>query len=440
MSKTAELLELYTDVLATFGVEENQSGTLTLTLGDAEIPLEIDGLPLVMPTARVLDTSPWKSCVAFHPLCENTYRDESPVIEKLRSVSLVRLNGLFGILLKEIAELASAPEHHAKLTPAQKIVLTMLPEADEKFYAVVKQLGGLLNTSSEHRFISMYLRRNHSVERQVYYRAAVVTFPLLMDLIETPTQVWGVKLRVKDAKMLRAFLTYALPRSDELDMYTVGSNSEVAPTFDALVKAHIGVVKELNKVVSTFPEIFEGFKGAQTSTRVFDRLGDYTRYKGLIPVLPGNDGESLRAPAPTPAREETPAPRNDKPASRGFKLNVAEVSSSTPKPQVQSHRTGDDGSDWQRIVDERARREYAREHGRGRGRDRDYGDRDRDRDRGRSYNDRDRDYEDRGRGRDYRDRDYEDRYVSRPRAGRYDTGGRGRNDRDRGYNDRDQYL
>lgn len=407
MSKTNELLDLYTDVLATFGVAEGENNTLALRLGETEIPLEINGLPLVLPTERILDASPWKSCMAFHPLCENTYRGESPVIDKLRNVSLVRLNGLLGVMLKEIAEIASNPDQHVKLTPTQKLVLTMMPDADEKFYNVVKQLGALLNSTSDHRFVSMYLRRNHTVEKQVYYRAAVVTFPLLLDLIESPTQVWGVKLRVKDAKMLKAFLTYALPRADEQDMYTVGSNSEIAPTFDALVKAHVSIVKELNKVISTFPEQFEDFAGALASTRVYDRLGDYSRYKGVIPVLPGNDGESLKDSPKAPVEEKAPA-RNDKSPKRSFMLNVADPVTASQKPSVQSHRSGDDGSDWQRVVDDRARRPRSRDS-----RD-------------------DRDYDDRPR-RSRRDYDDYDDYPSRGRSGRHDSG-RSRDDRD--YDDR----
>lgn len=418
MATLNELFDFYDMTLNAFGLDVSENGSLQVAIADALVPVVIDKLPLTRVTQALLDASPWDRVVGFHPLCENTFRKQSPVIKKLRDISILRINSLVIHMLTEFATLAADQTLHDQLPAPLKSILSVLHKADARFCKDVRKLCSNINSNNLYRFVNLYIQPYGKLGGKEYYRTAIVTFPIL-DALHESTTVFDVAFRREDIKMLRAFIQWVFPDAGEGDVYSRGSKSTTAPTFDALMRAHLTLARHTNRVMTQYKDMFPHVRNPIVDTDDKGALDDLAQFKGLIPVLKFNDGDHIEKDTSTPPVESSrpssqpspPAPRRrdpeptsppayTPPPSGGF--NVAPLSAAALPAVAAQHRVGNDGSAFFDAKAEREReqsRESYRTAPRGNYRDsrdsRDYDSRDR--------NPRDARHDPRGSYRDSRD-------------------------------------
>lgn len=281
----ADIIKLYTDVLDSVGVRVT-NGICEIDTGDGDyIPLTMKGKYLVLPTKEHLTNPNWDVKQAFHPLCESVIAKDSPVFNRLKDMMVTQVFSKLSLLLFKLSEITANTDGHKKLTIQQSKVLDCAPEADEKFVNVVSKI--VLNTNAlkgTNRLVSMVVSRNKILGDREYTRVGRAAFMGFKELMKSPQQLFGVKLRVKDRQYLINLLKYLLPDIIDDDGYAMGSSSGIAPNFHALCLVYAKVMKDLNHKLKLF-------KMETIQLDWVSELDNLIKFKGLVPILPGNKGD-----------------------------------------------------------------------------------------------------------------------------------------------------
>lgn len=289
------LLEFYQKILGSLHLEADQNGLISLNLEGTSFPAVVKDMGerrLTLPTREVLRQGDWSNRVAFHPLAENVYRGESPVLKKLKSYVNFRLNTVAMVLIVELAEIAANKDYHSKLSPKQGDILDVLPRATEKTVKAFTKLVSSINTNSPKKLINIYLKHGGKYKGEDCSRLATVAFPVMDEVKSDDLTVYGVKFPSrKDYESFFALMDFILPENRGTEAYSYGSHSLEAPYFDALMNAYVKVARQLNKITRLFRKHLENPDELLIDVKWEEELKNLSFYRGLIPGLEGNDGE-----------------------------------------------------------------------------------------------------------------------------------------------------
>lgn len=304
MSKFEELLTFYSQVLDSVDLKVDENGTITFAPPGA---IDKNGDPLVMdavvegkrwvlPTKELLRESPWDTRIAFHPLSENTLNGESAVIGKLKAAINVKLGAVIGELLGQLTRFAADPQSQGTVSAKASKYLKLVPDLKaigaEKMVQMVERSG----LSADRRFVNVYLKKGGKVLDHKYQCAAIVRFPFREELNGETPKAFGVTLSKKDQASFKALFDYILPGNDDLSTYSVGSSSNTASKFDALMKGFANVAVQLNEVIAAHKKILPTYKDMSINLDWVETMGHLDKLADVIPPLPGNIGESGRDP------------------------------------------------------------------------------------------------------------------------------------------------
>lgn len=307
-----KLNNLYRSILRYAGLDADDEGFISTVLDDRREPALLDGARLVLPLPQHLRAVNPKEKIIFHPLSENILRGESEVLVKLREVINIRLNFTFGIIGQSLLQLVASPEEHHKLDPDQSELLIAVKNVDEttikNFIAVM--IEGVRQNANR-LFMNIFLKRGGTIDTKRYSRVGVVTFGLYEELMKDGNEVYGVKLRVKDKETFKQLYNFIFPNVSVPMFYSRGSDSDVAPFLDALMKSSMAVACRFNDILEQFEDFID-----EGDSMVFDSewVSDFENLSTLIPeirrvpVQAGNEGSAPASEASTVVRPTLPLP------------------------------------------------------------------------------------------------------------------------------------
>lgn len=312
-----KILDLYKSILATAGMITTSDGFVKMKLADKTKPATIKGKSLVLPTDEQLKSPDWSNRVVFHPLFENIMRPESEVLALYRQAANIRVNVTVGTLAAFLMRLATSPSEHGKLSPDQSEFLSLLKNADDKTMQALKKLMEAAPVSQPQKsFVHIYLKKTGSVAGKRFARVGVVTFPVYAELkkAEKTHEVFGVKLRVKDIETLLALFEYIFPGIGETESYNRGSNSDVAPSIDVMMKTIAAIADPLNALLELMGNVMDDddlqdlvFQNDWMET--FENLAVMLPQIRAIPMQAGNDGAVKAEPTPVASVATPPQPQ-----------------------------------------------------------------------------------------------------------------------------------
>lgn len=301
-----KIRDLYKAVLEAVGATVNDEGLISMLVPDSDpVPMQVGDKRLAMPTDRLLNQgafNPEGGLIAFHPICENVVLDPSPVLDKLEKAMLFRLTYILRELIMQLTTVAADSKQHKKLKMAAHGLLSALPSADEKTRdAFIKVMENTSVVGSK-KLISLYTRKGGVYAGEKVSRLGRF-FPSIIDQLEEKERtLLGVSLRKADVPAFAALIQYLLPDFRDADQYAAPSNSQVAPTFQALVKTYAKVAKQLNKIVSLHADHLTNAPSLLIDVEWVEAVQDLSKYREVIPVLPGNDGADGTKVAKTTAK------------------------------------------------------------------------------------------------------------------------------------------
>lgn len=365
---TPNLIETYRQIIACAGWEADAEGYISVKLADMDPqPVLVDGKRLVLPLDHQLKYPDAATRVVFHPLNESILRGESDVTAKLRQHINQRLNFVIGFVAFSLMRLATSPAEHPSLKPQQTVFLSKVKEADEQTLEKMQKIAAqMLVGDPSKAFAHIYVSKRGDIDGRKYARVGTVSFPLYEELLKSEMEVYGIKLRKKDKASIKALLEYMLPDLDHPSTYRRGSDSKVAPTLDALMKAVISVGEPINDTIELFKDMIDGGEDLMFNGEwepVFQDLEVLLAQIRLIPMQAGNEGraghqagmaaanipvvnlktagaapagvqtavaqaEQAQAPAPAPSRPRTLSEIN----SKALDAEVKEVASRPAQP------------------------------------------------------------------------------------------------------------
>lgn len=316
MARTKPLMKFYADVLASLNIQDVEGGRLSLRMptgdGDvAEYPCVSNDKRVTLPTDTLLKSGEWDGLIPFHPLSENILRGESEIIHFLRRVIQFRLAGVSGALMDDLMQLATDTSRHADLSPTESEYLKEVPKVDSK---TLKVLHKLLNAHLD-EIIKIYLKRAGKIDGKEYRRVAAVSFPLHEELHTEGTKIFNASAgNLKNKKSIAALFEYIFPDPDEMDKWSAGSDSDVAPYFHSLMRCYASIAEHLNTLVEKHERVLSNPDILKTDLSWVPSLKQLSKWRDLIPALPGNEGAAMKGDK-GPMAEESQKARHDMLAS-----------------------------------------------------------------------------------------------------------------------------
>lgn len=306
------LSALYERILSTAGLIIGEDGLVyRFSPEGATVPATVDNKRLYIPneTAIRVFTTPDKQAtyMGFHPLSESVLRAQSPVIKWLRNVLSTRLQVVIGDLMAELAAIAADPSRHKSLSPRATEFLSKVPEIDvktiENLRLVLCKLDGEKN-----KLLNIYLKQGGNFDNKAVHRSAVVTFPFLKEFENDEHSLFDQKIRKKDRVAIEALFNWMIPDAENINTYSVGSVSTIAPYFHALINAYIKVAIRLNDITRLFKKQID-HERLHIDIDWAVEVVDLTPYRESLPALSGNEGEMTEdSKASTAVAAITPTP------------------------------------------------------------------------------------------------------------------------------------
>lgn len=290
------LIRLYESVLSAAGLVANKDGLISMDLDGIHAPCTVGKDPakrLVLPIPEVLNNPNWNTTIAFHPMAESLLRGESEVLRKLKALLMVRILGVTSDLAAQLMAIAVNVDAQKKLTPDQHEFLSLVGGVSENTFKDLTKIVESL-TIDKNQLVSMYLKRAGQWKGKGYSRVAVTTFPLIEQLATPGKEVFGITLASqKNKKAIKALFDYILPDAEDVDKYSYGTNSDVAPYFHALMSSFAKIAKQLNTNVRKFKKHLDDADKMLINVEFDKELNDLGKYRDLIPNLSGNEGVML---------------------------------------------------------------------------------------------------------------------------------------------------
>jgi hypothetical protein len=365
------LLDFYQGILVSLGLTVSEEGLISMVMDEGTFPSVVKDKRLALPTPMVLREANWEQIVAFHPLSENVYRGESAVIKKLKGLINYRLTAVINCLITELTELAIDPASAEKLSPQQKEIFSLLPKGNAKTIERFVKVLDATTVGGVNSLINLYIKRGGKWKKEDYSQVAVVSFPVREHFNNEDNSIFGVKLaNKKDLVGFKALFEYLLPNSDDIDHYSYGSRSLVAPRFDALMHAYLKVAKQLNGVTYLFRKHLDNYQRLMINHEWEGQLKNLAALRDLIPTLEENVGEvavdekvnqQLAEAPPNPysvfqtpgmvAPQPFVAAQNTQPAPVG-------VFNRPPEQTEPEPTSGEGGLSWRELMEKKQKAAY----------------------------------------------------------------------------------
>ena len=324
----------YRALLNSIGVaiDDKKFSTLMYGYGDdgGYEPVRIDGKVVILPTRTNLKQEPdfWEGKVSFHPIVEQSFRDESKVFRTLQSLLNWKLINTLAYVAKNLAILASHPKIPKEFNPVQHVLLDALKNADNK---TVKQLTEVIDASfvgdKSKRLISTAIKQGGRYKSKQYSAVLITLFSLYDNVNYDNKSIFGVKIkRGTDLEQIASLFKFILPRSDIEggEEYNFGSNSNTAPRLDAMLQGYIKVAERLNALMHIYGEFIEGIEDEIIDTQWSEYLSQFDELKHDIPILEDNFGD---------INDSTPDDEGDSGKKISTALNINEPNSADDVPQ-----------------------------------------------------------------------------------------------------------
>lgn len=290
-------IPLYTGVLTSIGCFIDSQGYISQSIAGSEpVPIDIDSRRLVLPTPEVLQVLDNSRMIAFHPVCENITMGNSPVIEKFRRMVQLSIATRISTLAYDLL-FAVVGDDTKQLSSPITTVAKQIPDANKKTLGLLEKVLQSMN-GEDRTPIRIYLKRQAEVGGVKFRREAAVYFPLMEEFADNKPadMIYDVKMSQKQKATLRQLFNIILPNIEVPNQYSIGSNSTVAPNFDALLRVTYQLCREIGACAYHYRK-YLNVADYRTDLTWGDEEINLSEYAQYIPTLDGNDGVIANATA-----------------------------------------------------------------------------------------------------------------------------------------------
>lgn len=277
-----KILTIYEQIMDFCGLTVSDDKVYVKTKEGKE-PFLVDGKQLVIPSSNILRNFRPEEMIVFHPMSEDIIKGETPIVSKLRYAINVRLNIASAIVIQSLLNLVGSPEYHGKLSPEQTELLYNRIDLDDKTVkAFTSHMIKEVSEKEDRLFVSIYLKRAGMLGKEKYARVGVTTFPFYYSLVTGEKY----KFRAKDIDAFKAIQEFIFPDIGNDEAYSYGSDSDVAPYFDALMISSYKIASRLNDLIKLYHDYIDKPESIAFNLDWYDGIKDMDNYKAEIRSIP----------------------------------------------------------------------------------------------------------------------------------------------------------
>lgn len=277
-----------------------EDGKFEFLFNDKLVPILIEGKHLTNPITTFLRNPNPNELIAFHPLCESVSTTESPVLHKLRQLMQYRLQSVISILAEELIILSLATDKHEALSTKQMEPLILLGDVKKGILPKIRNV--IKESSNATEGLSLYVKRGGKIGKREFSRICAARVGFLSNVNAETQHIAGIKCTKNEYKQILALYQYILPDIND-GGFNVGSNSQSAPSFSALLECFIKIAKQLNKITKRYRSCIKDAEEIDIYLGFADDMDDMARMAALIPSLQGNTGEPINPVKESPVEE-----------------------------------------------------------------------------------------------------------------------------------------
>lgn len=257
----ADTLAFYKSLLLDAGFEIDDENQIHLTRFTANkengwevtrLPTTINSkgksLPIVLPTKEEQKKAAGSN-ILYHPLSEQIDRGVSNTLEITRKQMEYVVQLRLVELLMVCGHILTTTSIQEKLSPTQAELLAQCPDFNQSSFKI---LVGLLTRRQQSdplkRMITFCIKTAKKFKGEECKRVCSVVSPFYQACNGQQSEIWGLKnIPQKHSNAIARLVDFILPGFGD-DEYSTGSDSSIAPQFDALVRVYGKLSHRLDKL------------------------------------------------------------------------------------------------------------------------------------------------------------------------------------------------
>ena len=268
--------EFYKDILVTLGLEIDSNGGIFIPSGKTKLPLTIEGLHAVLPTAdnikNVIDTSGEKAKLnyfLFNPAHEDPIRKNTS-LQKLRDVIYRKLENKFAALMEILAVLGldDNPKSMGTIDFVELVVRfrnnNIKKLFDDQVVTAVRDIytASKKSTNPKSNLLHIFLNKGGKIGEDRYNKIGNAAFPvyetLINDFSVKNDTIEGIKLRNKDKGVIISAYEFIVKNKEDLvSGIIIGSKNKVAPGLHTLLIIMDNLIDMINNAADSLKEDLE---------------------------------------------------------------------------------------------------------------------------------------------------------------------------------------
>lgn len=316
-------IDLYKLILSSVNVEIGNSDQLVVKKGDVEDPVIYDGKGFYLPTKANLAKSSAETAdyLFFDPLTESAVRQESESTRMLKQLMMSRLQLSASLLVTNLLMILR-DENNASLAKGNQTLLYRqgFNPSTTTMRSFTNVLRNGVKDSVTNRLVNIFLKRGGTIDGERFSRVAKVSFPILDAFNNTSNAIFGVEMSARDKENILKLFSYIVygttePMADDDNEFSAGSNSKMAPYFQAMCFAYCNIARRLNRINKLYMKLYDSKKESNIADRIHIDLAFEEHVQELnlfkkdpMPLLPGNSGTVKQTHSDKEAEEQISDP------------------------------------------------------------------------------------------------------------------------------------
>jgi len=265
--------EFYKDILNVLDLEVDSNGGIWLKAGKGRLPLTINGLPAVLPTAdnikNIIDTDgekPVAKYFLFNPGHEDPIRKNTS-LQKLREIIYRKLENKLTALIEALSILGLENSSNSiGMEEFIELVLRFKNKTIKKLFddQVVNAIRDIYSVSKKSanpklNLLHIFLNKGGKIGNERYNKIANIAFPIYETLINDfnvkKDTIEGIKLRNKDKGIILSAYEFIIKNPDDLtNGITIGSKNKVSPGLHTMLIILDTMIDKINNAVESIKE------------------------------------------------------------------------------------------------------------------------------------------------------------------------------------------
>lgn len=325
----------------------DDEGFIYVTLAGNKKPCMLEGKRLLMPYKSRFKEFDATQHRFFHPMSESLVKGESEVLEKIRSVFLIKINYVIGRIGAGLLQLLGTPALHSGLDLTQAVLLESIKDNfDGSAVKWSENVVLKMNKDKVPKFVDMRLRKHGMYKGKKVSRLGVVYFPFYESLNNPDS---GINLQVREVTLYKQLMEFMFDMSEQA--YCRPAETDTAPYLYVFIKSAIAIAEVANTLLETFKnhickddEDFNECYIKLDGLDLVESLSSMSLVLRHIPLQMGNDGRieytggsAAVEPAPVPVT----APPSPYPSVPGMPPPIPNVMPPAVAPMHQSRSPWD---------------------------------------------------------------------------------------------------